>query len=65
MYEIAVIDGGFAGAAARGRTACELPPVSRTDDHRYPPGENSVIRKLITGYRALTDAGEAVRPWGH
>jgi hypothetical protein len=24
-----------------------------------------VIQRLITGYRALTDEGEAVRPWGH
>ncbi|MFI6492064.1 aminotransferase class IV [Streptomyces sp. NPDC050564] len=46
-------------------TACELLPVSRIDDHAYAPGENAVIRRLITGYRALTDAGEAIRPWGH
>ncbi|WP_406174806.1 aminotransferase class IV [Streptomyces sp. NBC_00996] len=46
-------------------TACELLPVSRIDDHAYVPGKNSVIRRLITGYGALTDAGEAIRPWGH
>ncbi|WP_330308224.1 MULTISPECIES: aminotransferase class IV [unclassified Streptomyces] len=46
-------------------TACELLPVARIDDHTYEPRGNSVIRRLISGYRALTDHGEAVRPWGH
>ncbi|MEU9209274.1 hypothetical protein AB0D27_15335 [Streptomyces sp. NPDC048415] len=46
-------------------TACEVLPVSRIDDHTYEPRGNSVIQRLITGYRALTDEGEAVRPWGH
>jgi hypothetical protein len=46
-------------------TACEVLPGSRIDDHTYEPRGNSVVQRLITGYRALTDEGEAVRPWGH
>ncbi|MHB9854437.1 aminotransferase class IV [Streptomyces krungchingensis] len=45
-------------------TACEVLPVSRIDDHTYEPRRNDLVRRMVTGYRALTTAGEAARAWG-
>ncbi|MCL7427855.1 aminotransferase class IV [Streptomyces sp. YS415] len=36
-------------------TACEILPVSRIGDHCYDLGGNDVLRRIVTGYRELTE----------
>lgn len=52
--------GGADGAFLCG-TACEILPVSQIDDHHYDVGGNELIRRIITGYRELTEGRADVR----
>lgn len=42
-------------------TACEILPVSRIDDHYYDVGGNDVLRRIVSGYRELTEGRAEVR----
>ncbi|WAZ20750.1 aminotransferase class IV [Streptomyces cinnabarinus] len=54
----------FAGAADGAflcGTACEILPVARIDDHYYALGGNDVLRRIVTGYRELTEGRAEAR----
>ncbi|CCK31140.1 branched-chain amino acid aminotransferase [Streptomyces davaonensis JCM 4913] len=42
-------------------TACEILPVARIDDHYYALGGNDVLRRIVTGYRELTEGRAEMR----